>query len=254
MPRVVDRVPGAVVDPLLEALAFWLMAKDPAERPQTAAEVAAVLDLIEADPTGAEALLAPWIDPRFAAEPPGDVPAAIAIVSLPGQESRTSRRWIAAAMLVIGAIGLFAALGGDDEEPAAPVAQVAPAAPTPIPTPSPETETETETATATVVPKPKAKPRRPSPASPPPSVKSPEPPPPPPKPATAATTPDRETFTALYRRVGTDLDAHRKAHGEDATAALSARYRSIAYLDAVRKPELRAAALRELEAIARKLR
>ena len=64
VPRVAERVPGASVDPMLEALAFWLMAKEPDQRPQKAAEVAALLDQIENDPRAAEQALARWFDPR----------------------------------------------------------------------------------------------------------------------------------------------------------------------------------------------
>jgi hypothetical protein len=49
------------------------------------------------------------------------------------------------------------------------------------------------------------------------------------------------------------LAAFRAAHGDDAVDDLMARYRAIAYLDAVRQPDKRDAAMKELDAIARAL-
>jgi protein kinase-like protein len=48
-PPIIERVPGLSVDPLLEALAFRLMSKDPEARPQTAREVLRIVELIDRD-------------------------------------------------------------------------------------------------------------------------------------------------------------------------------------------------------------
>lgn len=61
-PRIVPRP-----DPLLEALAFWLMEKRPDARPQHADHVLELLDMIEQDPSSAQIRLANWA--AFDAEP-----------------------------------------------------------------------------------------------------------------------------------------------------------------------------------------
>ena len=48
-PAIADRVPGLESDPLLEALAFWMMAKRPAERPIDAMTVVELLRLMARD-------------------------------------------------------------------------------------------------------------------------------------------------------------------------------------------------------------
>ncbi len=57
-PPIATRVPGLVFDPLLEALAFRMLQKRPADRPQHLREVISMLDLIEVDPARARGLLA----------------------------------------------------------------------------------------------------------------------------------------------------------------------------------------------------
>ena len=56
-PPIATRVPGLAVDPALEALAFWLMAKQPADRPPDAATVVEAVALIAHDPAGARRML-----------------------------------------------------------------------------------------------------------------------------------------------------------------------------------------------------
>jgi serine/threonine protein kinase len=58
-----SRLAGLHVDRQLEAIAFWLMEKRPADRPHTAHDVIAVLTLLEDDPDAAPALLQKWLAP-----------------------------------------------------------------------------------------------------------------------------------------------------------------------------------------------
>ncbi|MCB9561451.1 MAG: serine/threonine protein kinase [Kofleriaceae bacterium] len=73
-PRIAERVPGLAVDPLLEALAFRMLEKRPADRPQHLREVIGLLDAIERDPTRARAFLVAAGSPiaAEAASPDGD--------------------------------------------------------------------------------------------------------------------------------------------------------------------------------------
>ncbi|MCB9560634.1 MAG: serine/threonine protein kinase [Kofleriaceae bacterium] len=59
-PRVRDRAPGRPVDPLLEALARWLLHREPERRPASAGEVVAILREIAHDRDRARARLAAW--------------------------------------------------------------------------------------------------------------------------------------------------------------------------------------------------
>lgn len=60
-------------------------------------------------------------------------------------------------------------------------------------------------------------------------------------------------LTALYERVGLAIARRGEAQGEDATRRLRRRYAAISYLEALRKPALRAEALAELQSLARDL-
>jgi eukaryotic-like serine/threonine-protein kinase len=75
-PTIAERVPGLAVDPLLEALAFALMAKRAAARPQTAAEVVELVRLIGRDRAAAQARLAAYSTPAPAIAPASALPVA----------------------------------------------------------------------------------------------------------------------------------------------------------------------------------
>jgi serine/threonine protein kinase len=109
--EVPPRIAARGVDPLLEALAFWLMEKAPHARPPDARAVLDTLTLIEKDPASARARLARWMvdDLRTewrsfddASTTPMDVPELPCRTSAPSapvrpthakQFSATNRAW-----------------------------------------------------------------------------------------------------------------------------------------------------------------
>jgi len=129
-PLIRDRVPGLAVDPLLEALARWLLAKDREQRPQSARQVAGLVRLLRTDRTAA--MRAIGAAAGSAVPPIDDVvttrrPTAKAAAA-PTQRIRRSSR----APAVFGsaiAIGLLMAGAAPPPRPAAPAPAVATAAP-----------------------------------------------------------------------------------------------------------------------------
>ena len=74
-PAMSDRAPGVEVDPLLEAFTEELMMKSPDDRPASAAEARALLDLIERDRAAAAAVLG--------VDPPGPPPVSVRAPTAP---------------------------------------------------------------------------------------------------------------------------------------------------------------------------
>ena len=277
-PPIAERVPGLAVDPRLETLARWLMAKEPSARPQRADHVIAELRAIAASSsagpvvTSAATLTIPAADVPLAVPVEGTAPAAPAAprattdaASLADvTPSAPSRRWpIAAALVLAPLVGLGAwSLGQAVRGEVAPVAPSAPELTVVAElTPAPVTTTSRRPPAPPVPPRPGA---QPTPAKPAPTPTVPTVRPPTPRPAPAAAQvatqapPAAEpisssSLTAMYQRVGKALVDHAATHGEDATRPFRRRYASISYLEALRKPDLRDEALAELKALARDL-
>jgi eukaryotic-like serine/threonine-protein kinase len=288
-PRIDARVPGLAVDPLLEALAFWLLEKRPEARPQGAAEVVELLDRIEADPAAAAAALglgevADRAGDATPAEPPpaGPADAAAPAPVAPGATSpeaggrrRALLLGLGAALAALLAVVALVARGRDDggaAGAAAPVdaspraeravlvdagveAVAADAASEHAEAAGPDAGAA-PIAAAAPAREPRAgsgrRPRREAAASAGAAAGS----------ATAATAadplgsgepPSSASFKQLYDQVGRRLAALTADRGDRATAALARRYQAIHYLEASRKPDLRAEAMAELRALAREL-
>jgi serine/threonine protein kinase len=79
-PRFEERVPGLIVDPLLEAFCRKLLARVPDARFATARQALTVLELLATDPAAAKVMLGFM-----------DVEKALAVVSLPVLPSRRGR-------------------------------------------------------------------------------------------------------------------------------------------------------------------
>ena len=65
--------------------------------------------------------------------------------------------------------------------------------------------------------------------------------------------PSQASFTDLYDRVGRQLNQLIAARGKEPTAGFARRYQAIPYLEAIRKPDLRAEAMARLRALSRDL-
>ncbi len=63
--------------------------------------------------------------------------------------------------------------------------------------------------------------------------------------------PTKASLTALYERVGGALDQLNTARGSDATRPFKQRFDQIAYLDAVRNPDIRAEVMNQLRSLDR---
>jgi serine/threonine-protein kinase len=261
VPRITSRVPGLVVDRHLEALAFWLLEKKPAARPQSAAEVVETIRLIQSDPAAASARLrigeveeiveqglAPKLPPPVAEE-----------LSLATERTPAPRRRLAIALVLALAavIAVIAVMLRSDDAPAraaAPPDAAAVAVAAPPPDAGVVTEIAVDAAVAAVevdaaVAAPDARPvRRPDPV-----VRKAPTPDAGPDPKTEEPAPSQASLTALYDQVGRQLNAAIAARGKDETAAFARRYQDIPYLEAIRKPALRAQAMKQLRALSRDL-
>jgi hypothetical protein len=98
------------------------------------------------------------------------------------------------------------------------------------------------------VAKPEPAAAKPEPAKPEPAVAKPEPAKP--EPPAAITT---RSLTAIYVEVGEALERLSERKGAAAAAALRARYRQIAFQDALRKPPLRREVDRKLRSLRREV-
>jgi serine/threonine-protein kinase len=236
-PRMKARMPTAEVDPVLETLVSRLLEKDPASRPQTAAEVRELLELVENDrPRAMELLgLAPPPEPPPVALPPPEVvpPPPERRDLRTGRREREespSRLWLLAAIALLLVVAIAVLVHGGHHE-ATPQARV-PVDATPaivtvtVPVPMP---VEQPAPVPVPVPAPTT-PRHVQPA-PVPSTRAPA------KELSAA------ELAALYRSVGQTLDQVR----DD---GLWQRYRWIRLADYLATPEKRAEAARMLDAIA----
>jgi serine/threonine-protein kinase len=243
-PRMKARMPTAEVDPVLEAVVARLLEKDPDRRPQTAAEVRQLLELVEHDRPRAMEVLGlvvppPALEPTPVVEPPPPEPRRELRTGRRQREEEASRRWLVAALALCLLTALLLLVHGRHrdrtEAPVDAPAQVVtvtmpvpvpvePPAPVPVPVPAPQ-------------PPPPA-PRRVVPVAPAPVVPAPVVPVPMhDKPLSAS------DLAALYRSVGQTLDRVR----DD---ALWQRYRWIRLADYLATPEKRAEAARMLDAIA----
>ena len=108
------RIARSDIDPLLEALAFWLMEKRPEARPQHACHVLELLDQIEHSPGAARERLRPWLTPASFRRP---VPTARTrgawelLDHLPTERAPVTRSrprlpwlWVGAAGVVLAAV------------------------------------------------------------------------------------------------------------------------------------------------------
>jgi serine/threonine-protein kinase len=238
-PRMKARMPTAEVDPVLEALVARLLEKDPARRPQSAAEVRELLDLVERDRPRAMEVLGLARPPAPEPSPP---PPPVEVPPRPdlrtGRRRRDepgSRAWILGAVALCALALILLLLRGGDEhrEARVPVDAPKPVVTVTVPVPVP------------VEPPPPAPVPVPVPAPPPPPAPrhvGPAPPAPP-APAPARGPLSAAELAALYRSVGQTLDRVR----DD---ALWQRYRWIRLADYLATPEKRSEAARMLDAIA----
>jgi serine/threonine protein kinase len=280
-PRITVRAPDVgVVDPLIEALARWMMEKQPSARPQKAADALAVLRLVKQDRAAAARQLARWLEPERVSLAMGHDSAqttrmlarstpASTVPPPPaphGEPRRSGRRAgmiaiASAVVLAVVSVGVWQATTTEPRQLQA-QAQAAqlqasppPLEPPPRVAPQPPPPPPLDVGPVTT-PDPAQSARPPAPATrPPPRVTRQAPavtlPQPPVATTPAPAAPTSSSFSSRYTTVGESLATLRRTHGDAAIADLLGRYRAIAYLDAVRKPDLRAAAMRELDAIAR---
>jgi eukaryotic-like serine/threonine-protein kinase len=147
-PQIAERVPGLIVDPLIEALTMRLLAKRPEDRPQSAREVGALVRLLRTDRHAA-------VEALSIAAPPGteletaphrevECDAHHVLVRPPAREVRAARSeteaiwsafpvWRGAAALLVGAAAAWLWIVGWQRlnpppavTEAAPVTEVAP--------------------------------------------------------------------------------------------------------------------------------
>jgi len=279
-PRITQRVPGLVTDRFLEALAFRLLEKRPSDRPESAAEVARLVRLIEGDAGAAATALRlgeveevdeQGLAPKPELRPRAPLPPRIAPPMLPEQaevdvpvierdDRRDQRRLVIALAAVVAAALLVVVVamlaGGDDEARPPAAAAPADAAPAVVEAIPPDAGVAVVVDAAVEVVAVEvavdAGPRRKDPvgkkkrdagvarvvvdAAP-----------------AADEPPSQATLTRLYDRVGRQLDQLIAAQGEAAALAFKKRYREIPYLEAIRKPGMRAEAMAELRALEREI-
>jgi tRNA A-37 threonylcarbamoyl transferase component Bud32 len=267
------RVPSVRVDPLLEAFTRKLMEKRPDDRPATAKDARALLDLIVKDRAAAAAAMnvslevigdhsiGPVPMPRPRTVPGLESADTMAVPVAVAQEAPKRRNLralgiaggIAAALIAV----LVLALGGHDKKPetvaiATPdargieIAASSDAAVTSAADAAPAVTSATDAPPAVTrpppavvvapVPRPLQKPR----------IKN-----APKSPVTAAAAPDLSAASVanLYGQVGRDLKQLDTARGSGATASLWPRYLRIKINDVLTTPEKREAAHRELVAL-----
>jgi serine/threonine-protein kinase len=262
-PRMKARLPTAEVDPLLEAVVARLLEKDPAMRPQTAAEVRALLDLVEGDrPAAMHALglvvpepVAPVrettvrpdpppadavsVEPRVSSEPRRDLRTGSRRALRAGSSSH--ERIIIIAGFALLAVALIIALMRRDRAPAAAVAPPPPtreARVVTVPVPMPvDRPAPVDPPTPVPVPRPAPVPVRPAPVA----LTTPAP-----KPAETRGPTSAAELAALYRSVGQTLERLDRDHAD----GLWQRYRWIRLADYLTTAEKRAEAARMLDAIA----
>jgi serine/threonine-protein kinase len=240
-PPFAERVPGLRVDPDLEEIVCWLMARRRDDRCPSAAALVAALDKLAGAGRGGRATV-PGPGRRSAPAPATVRRRAVAL-------------WLAAGAAAAVALGIAAAtLGSGEGRGSAVATDAAVAAPT-----EPNEATEPELAAVAAVAADAAV-EMPPPATPADAAAAPGPEPtvaperrrrigrpaatggerkratsaaPPPAPVTEA------SLTALYVRVGERIEAVAAERGEAAVAPLRDRYSRIPFSDALRKPGIR---------------
>jgi serine/threonine-protein kinase len=237
-PPFAERVPGLRVDPDLEEIVCWLMARRRDDRCPSAAALVAALDKLASAGRGKRATVP---DPGRRSAP---VPATV--------RRRAVVSWIAAGAAAAVALGIAAAtLGSGEGRGSAVATDAAVAAPTDaneatepelaavaadaaLETPPPATPAD---AAAAPGPEPTVAPERRRRIGRPAATGGER------KLATSAAPPlapvTEASLTALYVRVGERIEAVAAARGEAAVAPLRDRYSRIPFSDALRKPGIR---------------
>jgi serine/threonine protein kinase len=271
-PAMAERVPGLTVDPLIEALVQKLLAKDPAERPQTAAALREMLDLVEHHRIAAAKLLsAPFVParrfPKASLHPPSaeeeeveraqtqalssDAIAASDVTSRPTTDviprhQRRRNTIVAAGLSVAIAAVLLLILNDRRATVAAPLVEPPPIAGIE----SPAITTMPDPAPAPVAPAritgPATAPPRQSPNLPRETPRPRNTPAITATPAAPAGTPTASELAALYGRVGRDLRRLEARGGDEAVFDLWPRYRWIRINEVLTTPDKRANAARML--------
>ncbi len=137
-PRIAARVPGLVVDPALEAIAFRMLAKQPAARPQHLREVIGLLEASAREPERVLAMLgAVTVGAGEAAPAPGvartapEAAPVVADAAVAAPPPARGRRGVAVAAaiaaLLLGGVALWLATRPDEPARAAAVVDAAPA-------------------------------------------------------------------------------------------------------------------------------
>jgi serine/threonine-protein kinase len=291
-PRITTRVPGLAADPHLQALAFWLMQKRPAERPQRAAEVVDVLRLIETNPAAASARLRlgdlqeveeqgvapvgairgraplpPRIGPPVRTTPPpgepnlAPPPRAELLGDEPLATERTPaprRRVIAIAAILTLAVALIVVvmLGRDDapEPRAAALPDAAPAVTAPPDAGVVVVVTPVDAAVEPAPPDAATAVAKKDPIKKKdPIVKKKDPRPDAGVAVATDEPPSKASLTDLYDQVGRQLNTLIREQGKERGAAFRKRYEAVPYLEAIRKPELRKEAMAKLRALSKDL-
>jgi serine/threonine-protein kinase len=260
---------GREVEPVAEALVVWLTRKRAAERPSRTADVLAIATRLAAgDVAGARALLPPAFRPVGLA--PVDAAPLAPIPAPPPGRRRGRLALIAAAIGGLAAVALVDRCGHGVPERAA-------AAPPPIdagalalalgPADAGAADAEfVDAAAAAASARPAPVDAHPGPARPPRQPHDPPRPIPPPPSSSPSPAPvdaglpppsvdvGGMSLKALYAHVAQVLDAAVTRLGADRTDALRRRFEAVPpYLEATRKPELKAQAMTELQALARDL-
>jgi eukaryotic-like serine/threonine-protein kinase len=257
-PRIADRAPGLLVDPLLEALAMRLMAKMPEDRPATAREVRRLVRLVRTNRAQAAEAIGVKAQPETsAATQPFETPT-VPMVQLrrigashkPPPPPRRRARWPwAVAVSALAGIAV-AALGGSGPSLRGVAASVAvvptPAvavAPTIVELPRPEVPVAAApVAVAPVAAAPVAA----APVAAAPVVAA---------PVVSDRRPraTRRPLSQQYRDLGARLDRLAARRRPADTAALRARYLKLPVVEALRDPTRARAVERDLAALRREV-
>ena len=237
-PPIARRNPAVATPPALEAVARRLLAQYPDDRFQTAADLVAALDGVEATHPSR-----PRLPARAEPLPPSRV-----------EPDPPRRRWhrlviAAAALAAIVAGGVSSGADTRSADPAgtAPAATRAVPRPTPhVVSPAPATAIAREPSAAALLPPavataPARRPlARPAPATTNATI--------------TATNDERARLAREYREIGEALDRLHTSRGAAAAAPLEARYLDLSFADSLRLPALRREALARLAALRRAIR
>lgn len=264
-PPIAVRVPGLVVAPGLEAIAFRLMEKIPEDRYQNALEVLDALDdVIERSAFAEAGVAAGEFFPGDTAETP-EVDRTEDIWALDGHSGPPRRRrmiWAVAAVgvVAIGGLALAQSLG---EGPGDDAANASLAATRVVPEAAPADPVVAEPPAAVLA---AVKPALTEDGSPDDAATAPEPPAkadPAPKKrphhrshrhhSAPKAAPDPAALTRRYVTVGRAIDKLASRKADAAAARLRREYFAIPYQDALRDPALRKEAIAKLRRLGRKI-